>query len=179
MKFVLVLVATLAFAGQAVAQHAHGAQKGPNGGPMEDVAGVHAELVTAGNTITINVFDEGNKPLATKGYTGAGARGPRVGARDCEAGTLRRERAEGRCQEAGRRRRGYAHAEDGSRQVRPGQVQTVAGADKFGVLPPPLWGRVGEGGGAVRQHWRHDLATPTPNPSPAGCGLARFRQGNT
>ena len=71
MKFVLVLVATLAFAGQAVAQHAHGAQKGPNGGQMEDVAGVHAELVTAGNTITINVFDESNKPLATKGYSGA------------------------------------------------------------------------------------------------------------
>jgi nitrogen fixation protein FixH len=71
MKFVLVLIATLAFAGQAAAQHAHGAQKGPNGGPMEDVAGVHAELVAAGNTITINVFDEDNKPIATKGFSGA------------------------------------------------------------------------------------------------------------
>jgi nitrogen fixation protein FixH len=71
MKFVLVLVATLAFAGQAAAQHAHGAQKGPNGGQMEDVAGVHAELVTTGNAITINVFDESNKPLATKDYSGA------------------------------------------------------------------------------------------------------------
>jgi nitrogen fixation protein FixH len=36
---------------------------------MEDVAGVHAELVTSGNTITINVFDEGNKPVVTKGFT--------------------------------------------------------------------------------------------------------------
>jgi hypothetical protein len=68
---VLVLIATLAFAGEAAAQHAHGAQKGPNGGPMEDVAGVHAELVAAGNTITINVFDEDNKPIATKGFSGA------------------------------------------------------------------------------------------------------------
>ncbi len=25
---------------------------------------------------------------------------------------------------------------------------------KLGVLPPPLWGRVGEGGGAVRTRWR-------------------------
>jgi hypothetical protein len=35
---------------------------------MEDVAGVHAELIIAGSTITINVFDEGNKPIATKGF---------------------------------------------------------------------------------------------------------------
>ena len=38
-------------------------------GQMEDVAGVHAELVTSGNTITINIFDEGNKPIATKGFS--------------------------------------------------------------------------------------------------------------
>lgn len=70
MKYALVLIAALAFAGPAGAQHAHG-DKGPNGGPMEDVAGVHAELMTSGNTITINVFDEGNKPVATKGFSGA------------------------------------------------------------------------------------------------------------
>ena len=35
---------------------------------MQDVAGVHAELVTSGNTITINILDEGNKPVATKGF---------------------------------------------------------------------------------------------------------------
>jgi nitrogen fixation protein FixH len=69
MKYVLALVAMLAFAASAVAQHSHGPQKGPNGGPMEDVAGVHAELVAAGNTITINIFDEGNKPIATPGFT--------------------------------------------------------------------------------------------------------------
>jgi hypothetical protein len=71
MKYVLALTAVLAFAAPAAAQHSHGAQKGPNGGPMEDVAGVHAELVTSGNTITINIFDEGNKPVTTAGYTGS------------------------------------------------------------------------------------------------------------
>jgi hypothetical protein len=65
MQYVLALVATLALSGPAAAQHAHGA-KGPNGGQLEDVAGVHAELLTSGNTITINVFDEGNKPVATR-----------------------------------------------------------------------------------------------------------------
>lgn len=56
-------------AGSALAQHKHGA-KGPNGGAMEDVAGVHAELVTSGKTITINVVDEGGKPVKTDGYSG-------------------------------------------------------------------------------------------------------------
>ena len=39
--------------------------------------------------------------------------------------------------------------------------------------PPPLWGRVGEGGGTARVRWRHlrkNRATPTPNPSPQGGG---------
>jgi nitrogen fixation protein FixH len=71
MKYAFVLIAALALAGPAAAQHSHGAQKGPNGGQLEDVAGVHAELVTSGNTITINVFDEGNKPVATTGFSGA------------------------------------------------------------------------------------------------------------
>ena len=68
MKYILTLIAAFALAGSAVAQHGHG-DKGPNGGPMEDVAGVHAELITSGNTITLNIFDEGNKPVATKGFT--------------------------------------------------------------------------------------------------------------
>jgi hypothetical protein len=68
LKYVLTFAAVLAFVSPAIAQHAHGA-KGPNGGMMEDVAGVHAELVTSGNTITVNVLDEGGKPVATKGFT--------------------------------------------------------------------------------------------------------------
>ena len=77
MKYVLALIATIMLSGPAAAQHAHG-DKGPNGGQMEDVAGVHAELMTAGNTITINVFDEGNNPVATKGFIGSAlvSRGP-------------------------------------------------------------------------------------------------------
>lgn len=71
MRYALALIAALALTSPAVAQHAHGAQKGPNGGLMEDVAGVHAELVTSGMTITINVFDEATKPVATKGFTGS------------------------------------------------------------------------------------------------------------
>ena len=71
MKYVLGFVAALVFAATAIAQHVHGSQKGPNGGQMEDVAGVHAELLTSGSTITINVFDEGGKPLSTKAYTGS------------------------------------------------------------------------------------------------------------
>lgn len=69
MKYALALVVAFALGGPAVAQHAHGTQKGPNGGVMEDVAGVHAELVTSGTTITINIFDEATKPVATKGFT--------------------------------------------------------------------------------------------------------------
>lgn len=69
MKYLLALVVAFALVAPAVAQHAHGTQKGPNGGQMEDVAGVHAELLISGNRITINVFDEGNKPVPTKGFT--------------------------------------------------------------------------------------------------------------
>ena len=70
MKFAFALAILLGAAWPASAQHAHGA-KGPNGGQMEDVAGVHAELVTSGKTITINVFDEGGKPIDTKAYSGS------------------------------------------------------------------------------------------------------------
>lgn len=70
MKLVAIVAAALLYALPASAQHSHGA-KGPNGGVVEDVAGVHAELVTAGNIVTINVLDENNKPIVTKGYSGS------------------------------------------------------------------------------------------------------------
>lgn len=38
---------------------------------MEDVAGVHAELMTSGNSITFNILDEGGNPVATNGITGS------------------------------------------------------------------------------------------------------------
>lgn len=69
MKYVLALLAALLVSSPGLAQHSHGNQKGPNGGLMEDVAGVHAELVATGNTVTVNIFDESNKPIATTGFT--------------------------------------------------------------------------------------------------------------
>ena len=67
MKYLLALIVALALTGAAPAQHAHG-DKGPNGGQMLDVAGVHAELMISGSTITINILDEDNKPVATRGF---------------------------------------------------------------------------------------------------------------
>lgn len=71
MKKFLTVVALILWSGIAAAQHSHGNMKGPNGGPMQDVAGVHAELVVAGNVVTINLFDEGNKPISAKGFSGS------------------------------------------------------------------------------------------------------------
>jgi hypothetical protein len=68
MKYALLLGLALAWTSPAAAQHAHG-NKGPNGGQMEDVAGVHVELLTSGQTITLNVLDEDNKPVSTRGFT--------------------------------------------------------------------------------------------------------------
>jgi len=68
MRFVIAIAATLTLIGSAFPQHSHGS-KGPNGGILEDVAGVHAELIATGTTITINILDESNKPASTKGMT--------------------------------------------------------------------------------------------------------------
>lgn len=65
-KFLLVCLA-FALAGPALAQHAH--QKGPNGGQLEDVAGVHLEMVASGRNVTLNVFDDAVKPMSSKGIT--------------------------------------------------------------------------------------------------------------
>jgi len=69
LKFVLLLIAALTFAGPVTAEDY---EKGPNGGLMLDVAGIDAELMTSGATVTINVFDAKNAtPIATKGYSAA------------------------------------------------------------------------------------------------------------
>lgn len=69
MKKMLVVAFALLFAGPAFAQHVH--QKGPNGGPLEDVAGVHIEMIASGRTLKFNVFDEANKPMSSKGLSGS------------------------------------------------------------------------------------------------------------
>ncbi|MBI2741990.1 MAG: hypothetical protein HYX38_36320 [Rhodospirillales bacterium] len=71
MKRLMTVVALILWSGVAIAQHSHGNVKGPNGGPMQDVAGVHAELVVAGNAVAVNLFDEGNKPVSAKGFSGS------------------------------------------------------------------------------------------------------------
>jgi hypothetical protein len=69
-KSALVLAAML-FAAPVVADpHKHGS-KGPNGGAMEDVAGMHVEFVPAGNALTFHVLNEDNKPVSAKGFTGS------------------------------------------------------------------------------------------------------------
>lgn len=69
MKYALLLIATILF---AVPASAEDYEKGPNGGLMLDVAGIDAELLTSGNTVTINVFEPFKaKPVSTKGYVGA------------------------------------------------------------------------------------------------------------
>jgi hypothetical protein len=68
MKNALPVIVALTLTSPAAAQHRHGDHKGPSGGQVLDVANVEAELVTSGNTITINVFDESHKPVATQGF---------------------------------------------------------------------------------------------------------------
>ena len=69
MKFSLLIALTLALVVPAGAQqHNHG-QKGPNGGQLQDVAGVHLELVASGTELTFYVLDEANKPISSKGFT--------------------------------------------------------------------------------------------------------------
>ena len=73
MKYLIAIVCVVfMWSAPSYAQHAHGGEKGPNGGPMEDVAGIDAELMTSGNKITINVFDpKTTKPVATKNFAAA------------------------------------------------------------------------------------------------------------
>jgi uncharacterized protein (DUF2147 family) len=72
MKYALILAAVLAAAVPALAQqHSHGTQKGPNGGVVQDIADVHAELIRSGSTLTVNILNESNKPLTSKGFTGS------------------------------------------------------------------------------------------------------------
>jgi hypothetical protein len=69
MRLVLAILAALSLASPAFAEEY---EKGPNGGLMLDVAGIDAELLTSGNTVTINIFEAYNpKPVSTKGYTAA------------------------------------------------------------------------------------------------------------
>lgn len=71
-KLVLAAAALLTLASAAFAQgHSHNDKKGPHGGPIQDVAGIEAELVLADRTVTVHVYDEAGKPVPAVGYSGS------------------------------------------------------------------------------------------------------------
>jgi hypothetical protein len=71
MKPSALILAALLFAAPAWAQQHSHSMKGPNGGTLADVAGVHVEFMPSGNALTFNVLNEDNKPVSTKGYSGS------------------------------------------------------------------------------------------------------------
>ena len=70
MKKILIIVSVLLTAGPAISQQS--SQKGPNGGPMEDIVGVDVEMVAKGKTILFNIFDEkSGKAMSAEGFSGS------------------------------------------------------------------------------------------------------------
>lgn len=57
------------FALVPLAARAHEARRGPNGGQKVDVGTNHAELVAAGNTLRLFLFDGADKPIPAVGAT--------------------------------------------------------------------------------------------------------------
>jgi len=70
MRVIVAAIALLLSSFPVLAQHSHGAhQKGPNGGDMVDIAGVHAEILHEGVELKLNIFDEAGTPVKTEGFT--------------------------------------------------------------------------------------------------------------
>ena len=68
-KLLFAAFAVMSLSGSALAQgHAHGDQ-GPHGGRMQDVVGIHAELLFVERTLTVHLYDEAGKPVPSAGYT--------------------------------------------------------------------------------------------------------------
>jgi len=69
-RTILAAIAAAALSTAALAQqgHSHGDQ-GPHGGKMQDVVGVHAELLISERTLTIHLYDEAGQPVTSSGYT--------------------------------------------------------------------------------------------------------------
>ncbi len=71
-KLALTAAALLMVAPVAFTQgHGHGDKKGPNGGPIQDVVGIEAELVVAGRILTVYLHDEAGKSVPATGYSGS------------------------------------------------------------------------------------------------------------
>jgi hypothetical protein len=69
MKRLLILAAALLVAGAA---HAHGPNKGVNGGPQVDAGDYHVEMVAKDTSLTLYINDDKDKPVDAKGYKGLG-----------------------------------------------------------------------------------------------------------
>jgi cytoskeletal protein RodZ len=63
----------LTIAGFVSAASAHEVSKGPNGGPVVDVAGHHIEMVAKGTEFVLYLTDAADKPLASAGTKAARA----------------------------------------------------------------------------------------------------------
>lgn len=66
-------IAVLAIVGFASTAGAHEVSKGPNGGPVVDVAGHHVEMVAKGTEFVLYLTDAADKPLASAGTKSARA----------------------------------------------------------------------------------------------------------
>jgi hypothetical protein len=66
-------ITALAFLGLLTTASAHELAKGPNGGPLVDVAGHHVEMVAKGTELVLILTDSADKPLASAGTKGARA----------------------------------------------------------------------------------------------------------
>ena len=69
MRLSALVFAALLFAAPASAQQHSHSMKGPNGGTIADVAGVHVEFMPSGTALTFNILNEDNKPVSNTGYT--------------------------------------------------------------------------------------------------------------
>ncbi|WP_424137695.1 hypothetical protein [Roseomonas chloroacetimidivorans] len=69
-KLILAAFAAMSLSAGALAQgHQGHADKGSHGGPMQDVVGVHAELLLAERTLTVHLYGEDGKPVPSAGYS--------------------------------------------------------------------------------------------------------------
>jgi hypothetical protein len=66
-------ITALAFLGLVTAASAHELAKGPNGGPLVDIAGHHIEMVAKGTELVIILTDATDKPLSSAGTKSARA----------------------------------------------------------------------------------------------------------
>lgn len=66
-------ITALALIGLVSTASAHELAKGPNGGPLVDVAGHHIEMVAKGTELVLILTDAADKPLASAGTKAARA----------------------------------------------------------------------------------------------------------